>query len=751
MGDHAVVIGGSIAGLLAARALTDAYERVTVVDRDTLPAGDEDRRAVPQGRHVHALLPRGFDQLEELLPGIGDELIEDGAPTIEGLSDFRLSIAGHKLPRIALGRLSVTASRRFVEGHVRRRILALGTVELRDRCKAVGLTTTADRKRVTGIRLTSIDGGGEEELDADLVVSASGRSAQLPAWLDRLGYGRAPESVLEIDLGYASRNYRLAPGAVTDNVTILAARPGKPRTMGLFAQEGDRWLLTVAGYGDHRPPTDEDGFDAFLATVAPADLLATLRAGEPLDEIVSFGSPSNLRRHYERMRRWPDGLLPIGDAICSFNPLYGQGMTVAALEAGALGRCLERGPQGLRRRYLRSTTRIVDHAWQMAIGGDLALPEVEGKRSLSTRAVNRYMERLHTVAERDADVTVAFMRVAGMLDRPSHLMRPATMRRVLGRRRDSLLWPGRPLRTPLRRRPLRVDDVKTLLREAGPGDASEAVVFVHGVPGAGADFEPLVAAAGQLGRAVAWDAPGFGRAGEPERFEQSADGHGRFIGRALDALGIERAHLVLHDFGGPWGLAWAMAHPERLASTTLICTGVLPDYRWHRTARIWRTPVVGEAMMATLTRAAFRANLRRAGPRPLPRPFVDRMFEDLDRGTRDAILRLYRSVDDLATVADEMTAALRPLDGPALVIWGEDDPYIPARLAERQREAFPDAEVHVLDESGHWPFVDQADSVEELLLDFLERRLMDPPPRPAATTKAARPLPPRAVGSRHGG
>lgn len=722
VGSHAVVVGGSIAGLLAARVLSDSYERVTVIDRDELPDRNEHRRAVPQGRQPHALLARGQDVIEELLPGIVDEMIDDGAATYAGIHDVRFSVSGHAIARAALGRTAVTASRPFIEGHVRRRVRALGNVELRPRCEAQGLLASADRKRVTGVKLVDA-AQGEGELTADLVVAATGRSARVPAWLEELGYGRPQESTLQIDVAYATRAYRLPPGAMTDKLILLGPRPDLPRSVALFAQENEEWLLLIGGYGEHRPPTEEGAYDEFLETVAPPDLLEAVRAGEQLGEIVPFGFPANRRRHYERMRRFPEGFLPIGDAICSFNPLYGQGMTVAALEAAALGDCLRKGPRRLRRRYMRATTKAVDQAWQLATSADLALPVVEGPRPLSQRLVDPYVERLRGRAEEDGELSAALARVGGMVDKPTRLLRPSVARRVLGRRRtDSPPWPGRPPRTALRRRTLRVGVLATPLREAGPSEAGEAVVFVHGVPGSGDDFEPLLASAGQVGRAVAWDAPGFGQAAKPAGFDHSLAGHAEFFGKALDALGIERAHLVLHDFGGGSGLSWATAEPERVASVTLICAGVLLDYRWHRAARIWRTRFAGELFMATATRVGFGASLRRGQACPLPRPFVDRMFNDFDRDTRAAILRIYRSIGDLGEVSRSFVSALRPHGIPALAIWGAEDPYLPAALAARQREAFPGAEVHVLEQCGHWPFVDQADRVEELLVAFLARQ-----------------------------
>jgi pimeloyl-ACP methyl ester carboxylesterase len=286
-------------------------------------------------------------------------------------------------------------------------------------------------------------------------------------------------------------------------------------------------------------------------------------------------------------------------------------------------------------------------------------------------------------------------------------------------------------------RELDVDGVRTQLRCAGPPTGSEAVVFVHGNPGSGADWEPLLAAVGDRGhRAVAWDAPGFGRARTPAGFAQTVDAHAMFIARALDTLAIRRAHLVLHDFGGPWALHWAAEHPDRFASAVLLGTGVLPGYRWHALARLWRTPLAGELFMATTTRPGFRLLLRRGNPRGLPPAFVDRMYDDFDRHTRRAVLELYRSVADVSAAGERLAAALRPLDRPALVLWGRHDPYLPATLAERQRDAFPHADIQILERSGHWPFADDPEAVERAVVPFLRERLAAEPqtrnPQPAS-------------------
>jgi 2-polyprenyl-6-methoxyphenol hydroxylase-like FAD-dependent oxidoreductase len=433
VGEHAVVIGASVAGLLAARVLSDVYERVTIVERDQLPAVGEGRKAVPQGSHAHVMLASGQRAIEELLPGITDELFAAGAQSCKSMREIRFVIAGHEMTRDAVGADVLLASRPLIEGHIRRRVLALPNVTVRERCDAVELLTSSDRERVSGVRVRGRDGNSREErLDAGLVVAASGRAARIPALLEAFGYPRPTEDRLTVDLSYVSRRVRPRPGALgTDKLIGFGARPGLPRGVMLIAQE-DHWILTVSGYGaQHHPPTDEQGYLDFVATVVPPDVHAAIRDSEPLGDLVTHGFPANQRRRYERLKRFPHGLLVVGDAISSFNPLYGQGMSVAALEAIELRHCLERGQQRLAQRFFRAAGKVVKQAWDMAIGGDLALPEVEGHRSVLLRMTNAYVERLLRVAEHDPIVAAAFGDVGDLLAPPQEIMRPRILWRVL--------------------------------------------------------------------------------------------------------------------------------------------------------------------------------------------------------------------------------------------------------------------------------------------------------------------------------
>jgi pimeloyl-ACP methyl ester carboxylesterase len=267
---------------------------------------------------------------------------------------------------------------------------------------------------------------------------------------------------------------------------------------------------------------------------------------------------------------------------------------------------------------------------------------------------------------------------------------------------------------------LTVGGVRSPYLHAGPAEAAEAVVFVHGNPGPAEDWRRLVARTGAFARAVAPDLPGYGGADKPERFDYTIEGYARHLGGILAGLGIHRAHLVLHDFGGPWGLGWAAAHPDSFASVTLINCGVLPGYRWHYVARIWRIPVLGEAFLRTTTLPTMQLMLCHGNPRGLPRDMVRRMCRDLkDPAVQLAVLRLYRATDDVAVSSVRLQSRLRALDRPALVIWGAHDPYLPIRYAHRQRETFPHAEIVILPDSGHWPMVDHPVALEQPVLRFL--------------------------------
>lgn len=276
---------------------------------------------------------------------------------------------------------------------------------------------------------------------------------------------------------------------------------------------------------------------------------------------------------------------------------------------------------------------------------------------------------------------------------------------------------------PLQQSSLSACGIRTRVFQGGPDlKATEAVVFVHGNPGSSEDWLGLMRAVAPMARVIAFDMPGFGQADKPENYPYSIEGGTAFMTEALKQLGVLRAHLVLHDFGGPWGLMWAAMNPLALASLTLINTGILKGYHWHYMARIWRTPILGELQQMFVTRTSFRWAITVGCPKGLPTEFTDRMYKDLDWSTKRAILKLYRATSDMDHRSQALAKMLAPLNPPTLVIWGAADPYLPVRYAEAQAETFPRARVVVLPQSGHFPFADDPQAVTEALVPFMRQQ-----------------------------
>jgi 2-polyprenyl-6-methoxyphenol hydroxylase-like FAD-dependent oxidoreductase len=428
---HAVVLGAGMAGLAVAKALTAGYDLVTVVDRDQLPSGSDHRRGVPQDRHLHLLLTAGMRALEELFPGLLDELRADGA-MISETDRIRICLNGYRLHPARSGHSAIFASRPFLEGRVRRRVREEPGIVLRDRVRVAGLAVNEDGDRVEGIELAGSDGGAPELLPAEVVVDCSGRRSSAPGWLTEMGY-RPPEvDELDVQVRYATRRYELPEGALDGDCHVLVGpTPDEPRGGAMTNVEDGTWIVTLFAMAGERVPTDRDAFERFAAQLPIGDIHRAIRAGRTLEDPTRYRFPANRRHRYERLHDFPDGLLIAGDALCTFNPIYGQGMSVAALEAQALQARLRTGTRPSARAWFRETADIIETAWQLAIGSDLAVHAIEGHRTLSIGVLNRYLARLQAAAVDDPRLTAKLIRVLGLVDPPTRLLRPTTIASVV--------------------------------------------------------------------------------------------------------------------------------------------------------------------------------------------------------------------------------------------------------------------------------------------------------------------------------
>ena len=726
-----VVVGGRCAGSPLATLLARAGLSVALVEQATFPRDT-------LSTHIFESAALAF--LKRL--GVLSALRATGAPIVNHVDirqeGFRARVPIPQRPGDVGGAMSV---RRLLLDPILAEAAVAAGAEVWMGAKVTALVR--DRGRVTGVRVAR--NGSQQALAARLVVGADGRNSTVARLAGSRKYNLTPNE----RFFYWSFFEGADPGA---EPAVVFHRWSGNLVVAIPADSGLYQVLALPELGE-LPRFRQNLEESYLEYVRRCDPVAHALSGARRVGKL-FG-----------MLRWEGffreatgpGWVLVGDAGHFKDPAPGQGIQdafrqVESLEPAILG-AINRSPSALDE-ALAGWARWRDddageHYW---LAADL------GKAGLAPAVLPEIAQRLYEQGQLDSFIDLFNHRSA-----PSKVLTPPRLagattrllarggcdrRAVLGevgaliaedvRRKRLARHPHYvPLKTSVDAGPTEVDDddagvsvstvevsvrgVRSPVLTAGPPDGAEAVVFVHGNPGPADDWRDLLSRAGELGRAIAPDMPGYGRAGKPKDFPYSVDGYADYLAALLDQLGITRAHIVAHDFGGPWALAWAARHPGALASATLINTGVLIGYRWHHYARIWRTPVAGEVFQATASRPAFRLLLGRENPR-LTREQIDRIY-DASRSwaTKRAVLKLYRATP-AATLAGP-AAALRPLDRPALVIWGTKDAYLPCEQAERQRQAFPSARVELLNGHGHWVMLEDPERVASLVVPFLRRQL----------------------------
>ena len=438
-GREALVIGASMGGLLAARVLSAHFERVTVFERDEVADRPESRKGQPQTRHLHTLLAQGLHVFQRFFPTLRDDLVAGGAIEGDMGADIRWHAFGGYRRQFESGMIGIMMTRPFLEHCVRRCVMAIPNVTIRGGCEVEQLMTTPDRQRVTGLQVKhgarSAD-AASEVIPADFVVDTSGRGSATPRWLEALGYEKPAESAVTVNMGYSTRTFRRKPGEL-EGARLILINPDFPATRragNVMPVEGDRWMVTLVGWGKDYPPADGEGFLEFTRSLPAPDLYNLIRQTEPLTDVIQHRLPSNLRRHYERLTRFPERHLVLGDAISSFNPVYAQGMTSAAMQAAALEETLEHsanGLDGLSRQYFPKVAKVVDRAWQLAVGEDFRAPDTTGPKPPALGLVNAYVTRVHRATHSDTEVYRAFLDVMNLVEPASVLMRPGMVWRVM--------------------------------------------------------------------------------------------------------------------------------------------------------------------------------------------------------------------------------------------------------------------------------------------------------------------------------
>jgi len=436
--ERGLVLGGSVAGLLAARVLSDHASEVVIVERDDLADGPVTRRGVPQGKQVHGLLARGLEQIEALFPGITQEMFDEGAEVADPGVDCHWYVNGRPKPPSGIGQ-GVACTRPFLEWHLRRRVTALKGVRV-VRGRAEGLTMVAGR--VAGVHLT---GAAQEDvhLSADLVADCTGKSTRIDAWLEAGGYPAPPQRRVNVGLGYASRFYARAPDerlGGARGIISLTDDLNRPRGAVAFSVEGGRWLVTAGGYDQDRPSSDPADYVSRLLGDPCIVLRQFAHRDDMISEVTTYRYPASVRRDFHRCRRLPGGLVGAGDSVASFNPIYGQGMTSAALHSATLATYLASGasPHEPAESYFRRLRPVINSVWTLSTSADFRLSHVTGDKPRGLWITNRINDLYTQATLRDAELHGLFLRVLNLQDRPEMLARPdRLMRAYLATRRPA--------------------------------------------------------------------------------------------------------------------------------------------------------------------------------------------------------------------------------------------------------------------------------------------------------------------------
>jgi len=424
----AIVIGGSVAGLITARVLSDHFDEVYLLEKDSYPVEAPDfRKSIPQARHQHILLVKGREIFEKLFPGFDQELKNMGGKTADHTRDMRLFSTVGQLPRFE-SRIELRINSRInIDWILVKRIQSIVNIKILEQTKVKRLIQ--NENGISGVILDDAS-----QLSADLVIDAMGRGTKTPTWLNEMGYTVAAEEVIDAKLGYASRVFKKPENDPADYraVAMTPIPTSNPRGAGLWEIENDRWLLTLIGTAGVYPPADEAGYLAFAKALVDPVVFNTISRTTPVSDIYTFRGTANRWKHYEKLDSFPHGYLVIGDAFCAFSPFYGQGMTSAALSALVLDQMLKiyktkRGfnKKRLRQDFFRKTSKLFTSPWMLATGEDLRWPDTTGgSTGLFIKISHEIMDALMPLSTSSELLVKNFLKISNMTASPLLLLDP---------------------------------------------------------------------------------------------------------------------------------------------------------------------------------------------------------------------------------------------------------------------------------------------------------------------------------------
>jgi 2-polyprenyl-6-methoxyphenol hydroxylase-like FAD-dependent oxidoreductase len=430
---QAIVMGGSLGGLMTARVLSNHFKNVQIIEKDVVNRQPESRKGQPQTRHLHGLLPVGFQIMQQYFPDLKQALSDSGAIVNDFAQNMVWNTYGGYRKPVFMDMDAVTMSRPLLEHLIRERVLALPNVKLWDNTAVKNLKTTDDKQRITGIVVSKKD--EIKTLNADLVIDVTGRNSNSSHWLKELGYEAPTVSEVKVNVGYATRLYKRDPNHPLSKSWMLHTpkAPEQQRFGGMFPIEGDRWVITTGGWHGDAAPMDEAGFEDYVKALPMPEFYDIISKSEPLSDVMPYKFISSLRRHYENLKRFPQGYLVLGDAVSSFNPTYGQGMSSASMQAVELDKILSNNisDSDLAKTFFKAAAKVVEIPWSLAVGEDFRYPQTEGPKPPAIAFINKYVGRVHRASLKDEVVCKAFLKVMSLLEPPTSLFHPRILWRVM--------------------------------------------------------------------------------------------------------------------------------------------------------------------------------------------------------------------------------------------------------------------------------------------------------------------------------